>query len=529
MEGLLIAEVCREINAMLPSRRRAWRFLDIDTLVLPLGDPPGNSPGNGGALWLFNHSPEPRLALLDDVPPAGTSYSGFQDLLVARAAGDLLAVQQHKLDRVAMLRFGPSGGFVSSPEVTLVAELTGRNCNLVLLDGNGIILGAAREVRADRNRYRQVRPGLSYRLPPPYQKLDTREASLEQLAQALTGKPLRKIVAVLDGIGPRLMKVLATASGVDPAEVLTREEVERLWPFLQQLVAKPSQLAATYGDLDPRKQRKRQIRDRLLADIRSRLGRRRALLQKRLGDIERAEAAAAEAPNLRLEADLLLTYQHLLPERAEEATLMDADGVPRRLKLDPKLSAVANAERRYAAARKRQRRAEQAAKQRSSLEAERKELGALEAGLERMSEDELRGLLGELSPGDEKRKASLPGVRYRGPHDLLVVVGRNARENDLITFRLARSRDLWFHVQGYRGAHVVVLAGGREVPFDTVLFAAQLAAAYSGASQSQNVPVDYTLRKNVWRAKGGGLGAVHYARQKTVYVTPNRRPDSSSG
>jgi predicted ribosome quality control (RQC) complex YloA/Tae2 family protein len=87
-------------------------------------------------------------------------------------------------------------------------------------------------------------------------------------------------------------------------------------------------------------------------------------------------------------------------------------------------------------------------------------------------------------------------------------------------------------VQGWHGSHVVILADGREVPFDTVLFAARLAAGYSKAAGGDNVPVDYTTRKNVWKVKGGPPGAVRYTQQKTVYVTPSRNPaaeDAAAG
>ncbi len=121
------------------------------------------------------------------------------------------------------------------------------------------------------------------------------------------------------------------------------------------------------------------------------------------------------------------------------------------------------------------------------------------------------------------------GVRFVDPRGYEVFVGRTAKENDAITFKLARSRDLWLHVQGYRGAHVVVRSQGREIPFDTVLFAARLAAGFSQARDSDNVPVDYTARKHVWRQKGGSAGAVNFAHHKTVYVTPARDDAAARG
>ena len=60
------------------------------------------------------------------------------------------------------------------------------------------------------------------------------------------------------------------------------------------------------------------------------------------------------------------------------------------------------------------------------------------------------------------------------------------------------------------------------MPFETVFFAARLAAGYSEACRSDNVPVYYTARKNVWKVKGGAPGAVNFTQHRTVYVTPAR-------
>jgi predicted ribosome quality control (RQC) complex YloA/Tae2 family protein len=142
-----------------------------------------------------------------------------------------------------------------------------------------------------------------------------------------------------------------------------------------------------------------------------------------------------------------------------------------------------------------------------------------------MSDDRLAELAKTYAPAEKKHPRSEPGIRYEEPHGFTVIVGRNAKENEIITFKMAKSRDLWLHAQGYPGSHVIIQAENREVPFETIIFAAQLAAAYSKAGQSDNVPVDYTQRKNVWKPKGAAPGAVYMTQQKTVYVTPSRRPE----
>ena len=206
MEGLLIAEELQKIT--LPSKRLAWRFLDAYTFILPLAE---------GAIWMFNRPPNARLLFQKETPEQGKTYSGFQDLLVSKASGALLSLEQLKLDRVVYLRFDAAQGFVPTPPVTLVFELTGRNCNLILLDDKNQILGAARDIAEDTNRFRQIRIGLPYQSPPPYEKLDPRFASEGEVKQLLLGKSLSKAKTLLDGVGPELTKTLIITSGI-PAE-----------------------------------------------------------------------------------------------------------------------------------------------------------------------------------------------------------------------------------------------------------------------------------------------------------------------
>lgn len=515
MEGLLIAEEIAKLE--IPSRRLSWRFPDAYTFILPLAK---------GALWLFNRPPNPRLAYSNDMPPPGGAHSGFQDLLIARAVGDLLSAEQLKLDRVVKFHFGAGEGFVPVPPAVLVAELTGRNCNLILLDENGKILGAAREVPSEVNRFRQVRAGLSYEPPPPYEKLDPRAAGEAELIEVLSGKPLKKLRGFIDGIGPDLTKALAVTSGVNPDKKLELDDVQQVLPALERLSVAPSSVmkeALELPDID--ELREREARSAKEARLLTALEKEKALLQNRLEDIDKARAAALEADILRGQGDVLMAYQHSVPKNAGRVTLPDFEGGEMSLSLDPKLSAVDNAQAFYERARKRESRKQQAEAREEALVANLADLEALLTSLSTLTDEDLERLLERYAPKVKVQARLEPGIRYQGPHGYRVIVGRNAKENDIVTFRIARSRDVWLHVQGYTGSHVVVQADNTEVPFDTVLFAAQLAAAYSKAGASENVPVDYTLRKNVWKAKGAAPGAVHYSQQKTVYVTPSRRPE----
>lgn len=518
MEGLLLAEALRELAPHLPGRRGAWRFPDPYTFVLPL---------ERGALWLFNRPPHPRLAWRREVPPAGGPHTPFQELLAARAAGELVAAAQDRLDRVVRLEFGPTEGFVALPAVTLVAELTGRNCNLALLDTEGRVIGAAREIGPEINRYRQLLPGRIYQPPPPYEKLDPCRASDAELVGALLGTKPARIGSVLDGFGPELSRAFALTAGAPPREPLSAERLPAALSAVRRLCAEPSAvLGETAGHRDLAQLRRAEERAQRLGLVENATNKELALVRRQLEDLERARAAAAEAPGLREQADLLLARQAEVPSGVERVTLEGFTGERVEIRLDPARDAVGNAQALYERARKREAKARNADAREEELRAREELLAGRAAALETLSDERLAALAEELAPRPAKEGRRLPGIRMTGPHGLTVLVGRNARENDQITFRVAKSRDVWLHAQGYRGSHVVILAENREVPFDAVLFAAQLAAAHSEAGSSDGVPVDYTLRKNVWKVKGGPPGAVRYTQQKTVYVTPNRRPDA---
>lgn len=520
MEGLLIAQELRRVAPLLPSTRLSWRFPDAHTFVLPIKQ---------GALWLYTRPPNARLEVKDDVPTVGRTHSGFQDLLVARAAGDLLAAEQVKLDRAVRLSFAPYTGFVETPAVTLVAELTGRNCNLILLDEGGTILGAAREVSSTINRFREIRAGLRYDPPPPYDKLDPRSVEERELVSLLIGRKVSDLRSLLDGVGPELTAAVAQLAGVPRNAVLDERSAGVVAALIVRLTRDPSALLAEVGGrADLTALRETELQEARVQRLRSALGKRHALVSKRLDDITRTLEAALEVDTLREDADLLMAYPKRVPPHAAVVTLEDFSGKLREISLDPRLSAVENAQALYERAKKREGRLEQATVREETLKTERTELTDLLERLPQLGEAEIATLSRRFVSEREPQGRAAPGTRYTSPQGFEVWVGRSSKGNDELTFRVAKSRDLWLHAQGYPGSHVIVRAENREVPFETVLFAAQLAAAYSKANLSNNVPVDYTLRKHVWKVKGGAPGAVNFAQQKTVYVTPSRRPEGET-
>ena len=102
-----------------------------------------------------------------------------------------------------------------------------------------------------------------------------------------------------------------------------------------------------------------------------------------------------------------------------------------------------------------------------------------------------------------------------------IYVGKNNTQNDYLTLKFANSQDIWFHTKQIHGSHTVIKLGlDKDVPKTTMMEAAQLAAYYSKARESSQVPVDYTQIKNVKKPAGAKPGMVIYDNYNTVYVSP---------
>ena len=103
-----------------------------------------------------------------------------------------------------------------------------------------------------------------------------------------------------------------------------------------------------------------------------------------------------------------------------------------------------------------------------------------------------------------------------------IYVGKNNKQNDFLTCKLARNNDMWFHTKDIHGSHVVLKLDKsiKKVPDSIIYRCATIAAYYSKAKMSQNVPVDYTYIKYVKKPNGAKPGMVIYTDNKTLYVNP---------
>ena len=145
-----------------------------------------------------------------------------------------------------------------------------------------------------------------------------------------------------------------------------------------------------------------------------------------------------------------------------------------------------------------------------------------EADLEEIRRELQEGGYVKADPGKKRMKqGKLPPMRFESTDGYPIYVGRNNRQNDELTFKLARKDDLWLHASKVHGSHVIISCGGTTPPDDTITQACQLAAHYSEHKGGQNLAVDVTPVKQVKKTPSGKPGMVIYHTYRTVIVNPD--------
>jgi predicted ribosome quality control (RQC) complex YloA/Tae2 family protein len=279
------------------------------------------------------------------------------------------------------------------------------------------------------------------------------------------------------------------------------------------------------------------------------LERERGALARKAETLQRDADEAAQAELWQRRGELLKGALGAVPARAECVTLADpASGEPVEIPLDPALGAAANMERCFSKSRKLRRQALRAgqelgvvAERLAEVEALRAQLGALgetpgAEALEALAEHPtLRRLLARHAPeppapaapkpkamrGPDGREvpARLRPRRYRASGELEIWVGRSDEGNDFLTTRLARGRDLFFHLEASPGSHVVLrVEGGSEPPQEAILEAAELAVHFSKQRGASRASVHVAAIKDVSKPKGAKPGLVWVHRGRTVQL-----------
>ena len=512
----------------------------------------------------------PRLHLTTASPENPPEPPMFCMLLRKHLSGARLAeVTQPEMERLAVFTFDATDEMGFPVRKRLVAELMGRTCNLYLLNPEGRILDCLRRVPLDENTKRSALPGLNYIFPDPVEKKNPAALSAADHSALLRapGPDLLcdRLMDALGGLSPLVCREAALCCAGDTDARVEGQDPEalgeKLHAFFSEILEHPAPYYYALTDGTPKQfsfcpirqygdcrqaegfsallDRFYTLRDRRDAIRQKSQGMRKTVtnhcqrLRRKLAVQGKELEATYDRERLRQLGDILTANLSRLKKGQTEARcedFYDENMAAVTIPLSPLLSPQQNAAKFY----KDYTRMKNAEKELThQLSLGREELSYLESVQEELNradtEAELEEIRQELQAGgyvrpDAGRKrmkqSKLPPMRFESTDGFPIYVGRNNRQNDELTFRLARKDDIWCHASKVHGSHVIISCGGRVPPDNTVTQAAQLAAYYAETTGGQNIPVDVTPVRQVKKLPSAKPGMVIYHSYKTVIVNP---------
>jgi predicted ribosome quality control (RQC) complex YloA/Tae2 family protein len=493
MDDQTLTEIVAEIEPLLRGRAPGKIFqlgplsLVIDFRLRDHGD-----------LFISVEPAQPRMYLVKrrvrDLEKQSVVLTQFaQGLRKELSDTTVQSLKKDPDDRIVRFHFSGKDELGKTKESTMIAQLTGRSANLFLSDPNGVITHHARPGKGSGQKTGEV-----------YQ------------APATTGSPR----AASDAQRP----------GTNADDRSASEAADAYFSSLLVGQAFDNRAAVARAELRKKITQRKRLLKQLEQDLASHAG---AEQQKRLGDILLANLTTAKRDGKRV---VLIDY-------------FTDDASPIEIEIDEQMTLQEEASRRFAFYSRSKRAVQQITPRiesiRPQLEALNSQYEALEKIIAARDEAALEKSLALSAPrslsapsrsaggalsvppalaGGSRRKPEkkIPGVRrYISSDGYEILVGRAARDNDYLTFKVAKPNDLWLHAADYGGSHVVVRnATRKEVPHRTIIEAAQLAAQFSQARKDPKVDVHYTERKFVSKPKGSAPGLVRLLRSRNILVEP---------
>jgi len=572
LDGLSLSTLLAELNTKLVGGRIDKIFQpDKNTLTMWVRQPTQNL-----CLLLSSNPEHPRIHIITTVPENPTTPTAFCMLLRKHIEdGRIAQIEQHSLDRIATLSIDTrgEGGAIVTKNITI--ELMGKHSNIILIQDN-IIIDAIKRIGIGTSRHRQLLPKMEYTYPPGQMRLNLLTAPSKDFITALmtnpTGLLTKAIIHTSMGIGPITAREMVWRAGL-PATImvdeLDQEDLRALKEALESILSsfhasQPSPTvmvsadnglsgissfslehlmdkctahqfatmseAVIFVDGLSRTQRlpEQALLLKLVTEEIDRLSRKQGILTQ-----EQQDAAAADV--FREYGDILMANLYNIPISSDSIKLPNlySDAPDNNLitiSLDPRLTPIENAQTYYIKYNKLKRAQDSLRGQLSQCAQDLTYLDSILVALEHATlAAELLDIrleltaAGYIKPLHKRRMPTPPSMPLtaKAPNGLTIVVGKNNRQNDIVTFKQAQPNDLWFHTKDIPGSHVVLRIGAEDPPLAAIEAAAHLAAYYSKAGQSTKVPVDYTKRRYVKKPSGAKPGFVIYDHQQTIYITPD--------
>ncbi len=488
-------------------------------------------------------------------------------------SGKVMDIKQIGFERIVVIDIESYNELGDLTTKHLIIEIMGKHSNIILTDSDDKIIDSIKHIDFTVSSVREVLPGRQYIMPPlqdktpfidfsndsaiPLSTPDTLDKTLISLFSGVSSIVFREIVyrtfkrcdifsnslntnqaatlkvnilKLVDDIlnnkfEPCMVKEISTGKMLDfsAISITQYENIAEVIHFDTMNEV----LDAFYSARDMQDRMKQKSADllKLLNNLIERTAKKLIILERTLND-------AKDRDKYKIKGDLITSNLYRIKQGETLVTLDNYyDGGSIDISLDATLSPSQNAQKYYKKYNKAKTAQTEAKKQYDLTIADLEYLNSTLTSLENAENtSDLSAIRNELinegyinKKSDKKQKkpeASKP-LHFVSSDGFDIYVGKNNTQNDYLTLKLANNSDMWFHTKNIHGSHTIIKLGlDKDIPERTIFEAASLAAYYSKARNSANVPVDYTTVKNVKKPNGAKPGMVIYDSYNTVYVTP---------
>ncbi|MEQ6375268.1 NFACT RNA binding domain-containing protein [Bacillaceae bacterium S4-13-58] len=466
-------------------------------------------------------------------------------------------IEQIETERIVEITFTGKNEIGDVSEKKLVIEIMGKHSNILLIDPNReMILDSVKHLPPSQNSFRTIMPGQAYVYPPSQGKINPLSISGEEFTSKLdwnSGKLDKQIVSMFLGFSPLLAREI-----VFRAKFAHKETFAHIFETLMEQVKnkeyKPVTLLGTKEDfhvlpitnhqgetaefssisemLDQffagkaERDRVKQISGDLTRLLKNEWEKNKRKIEKHYETLKKAE----KTQMYQRMGELLTAHLHLVKPGDTRVLVVDYYDPEQKeieIDLDPNRTPSENAQKYFQTYQKLK-------KSKTMVEEEikkaRLEMDYLEQILQQIAsakEDDIEEIREELreegylkkSHQKTKKKLTKPEPEvYKAADGTTILVGKNNKQNEYLTMKLASRNHIWLHTKDIPGSHVVIQDPS---PSEETLYEAAILAAYFSKSKlSSTVPVDYTQIRHVKKPNGAKPGYVIYDNQKTLYVTP---------
>ncbi|MEH1867719.1 MAG: NFACT family protein [Nostoc sp.] len=561
-----LTATCSELRAnWLPSRTEQVYQRDRYTIAIALRTLKQRD-------WLqISWHPQAAHICIGDPPPRSPDTFTFSQQLIHQLGGlALVGIEAiAPWERVIDLQFARRPG--ESALYHVYAEIMGKYSNVILTDANNIIITAAHQVSQQQSSVRPIQTGQPYETPPKLTgtvpSLSESQERWQERVSLVPGAIKRQLLKSYSGLSAALLELMLLEANIAPetsTDTLNPDDWRRLFErwqeWLQALDSKKFQPAWTkdgytvmgWGVVEKVKDIQEllnryysnEIDQQLFSQLRHQLSQKLnnilVKLRNKAQTFKTRLQQSDQADEYRQKADLLMAHLQNWQPGMKEIILADFDtNLPVAIALQPDKNAVQNAQSLYKQHQKLKRARAAVEPLLLEVQTEIEYLEQVEAAIGQIdtyeTSEDLRALeeireelIGQKyleDPEYRSRSANEPPStnfhHYLTPSGFEVLIGRNNRQNDQLTFRVAGDYDLWFHAQEIPGSHLLLrLEPGAVAEEADLQFVANLAAYYSRARQSEQVPVVYTQPKHVYKPKGAKPGIAIYKQESILWGKP---------